>query len=247
MLPGEIPPRCATIDHVECEVAREALSARMDGEREPVPAIRVDEHLNACGECRQWQAEMDTQMQLLRGLAGSDRTRMTAVPDTVRPVPVATRHPKAWPRIALGSVGLVQISLALAQGFGADLGAHHGHMAHLVHESTAWSAGLGAALLLAALRPAVAAGVAVVGMVFSAVLTGYVIADGMTGTVGAVRMLSHLPALAGTVLALLVWRNDVPGSPSPTSAAVEVDDITLPDNASRGRRRGHLWPTDGAA
>ena len=38
---------------------------------------------------------------------------------------------------------------------------------------------------------------------FTAVLAGYVIADGMAGAVGAVRMVSHLPALVGTVLALL--------------------------------------------
>jgi len=29
--------------------------------------------------------------------------------------------------------------------------------------------------------------------------------------------------------------------------AAEEPDIVLPDNASRGRRRGHLYPTDGSA
>lgn len=224
----------------------------MDGEREPVPAHRVDEHLSGCPDCRQWQAQMDGQMQLLRGLISADRTRMTAVPDAESTVPVATPRPRSRPRIALGVIGAIQIVLALAQGLGADIGTHlgqmaDGHMAHLVHESTAWSAGLGVALLAAALRPALAPGVAVLGVVLTVLLTGYVIADGVMGAVGVERMASHLPALLGTLLALLVWRSEGSRGPSGTGALVEVDEITLPDNASRGRRRGHLWPTDGAA
>lgn len=220
----------------------------MDGEREPVPARRVDEHLASCPSCRQWQEELGAQMQLLRGLISGDRTRMTAVPDTVTATPPATGHRWAWTQIALGGVGVIQLGLALAQAVGADVGAHlsGGHMTHVMHETTAWSAGLGVALLIAALRPVAAAGVAVLGVTLIAVLAGYVVADGLTGTVGAERILSHLPALAGTVLALLVWRQE--SSPGPQDrAAVEVDEITLPENASRGRRRGHLWPTDGAA
>lgn len=43
---------------MRCEVAREALSARFDGEREPIPSARVDEHLDVCAECRQWWGEL---------------------------------------------------------------------------------------------------------------------------------------------------------------------------------------------
>jgi len=220
----------------------------MDGEREPVPARRVDEHLASCPSCRRWQDELDAQSALLRDLISGDRTRMTAVPDTVTATPPPPARPWAWARIALGGVGLIQLGLALAQAVGADVGAHltGGHMTHLMHETTAWSVGLGAALLFAAIRPVAAAGVAVFGVALTAVLAGYVVADGATGAVGAERILSHLPALAGTVLALLVWRR--PGTHRPgDQARVEIDEITLPDNASRGRRRGHLWPTDGAA
>ncbi|HOW96081.1 MAG TPA: zf-HC2 domain-containing protein, partial [Mycolicibacterium fallax] len=39
---------------MNCDVAREALSARIDGEREPVPAARVDEHLAGCADCTDW-------------------------------------------------------------------------------------------------------------------------------------------------------------------------------------------------
>jgi predicted anti-sigma-YlaC factor YlaD len=239
---------------VECEVAREALSARMDGEREPVPARRVDEHLSSCPSCRQWQAQMDSHMQLLRGLISTDRTRMIPVTDAVAP-PVASGLPGqrtgiGWARIALAAVGLVQLGLAVVQASGFSIGVHVGRMTgeHLVNESTSWSIALGIAMLIAAARPAAAMGLAAVGLVFTIVLTGYVVADGLAGAVGAIRILSHLPALVGTVLTVAVWRTSTFERPGPhRDTAPTFDDITLPDNASRGRRRGHLWPTDGNA
>jgi len=236
---------------VECEIAREALSARMDGEHEPVPARRVDEHLASCPECRQWQDELDSQMQLLRGLIAADRTRITAVADTVSQTALPeTRSGLDWLRIGLAVVGAIQIVLAVLQAAGVSIGVHVGHAAggHVVNESTAWSVALGVGMLVAAARPAAAMGLAIVGGVFTLVLTGYVVVDGLTGAVGAVRMLSHLPALAGVVLTVLVWRRHAGEPPRPDrDAAPTLDDITLPDNASRGRRRGHLWPTDGNA
>ena len=239
---------------MECEIAREALSARMDGEHEPVPARRVDEHLASCPECRQWQDELNSQMQLLRGLIASDRTRITAVADTVaQPAQPALPAGSAGidrVRICLAAVGAIQIVLAVLQAAGVSIGVHVGHSmgGHVVNESTAWSVALGVAMLVAAVRPAAAMGLAIVGGVFTLVLTGYVVVDGLTGAVGAVRMLSHLPALAGVVLTVLVWRRHTLEPPRPDrDAAPTLDDITLPDNASRGRRRGHLWPTDGNA
>ncbi|WP_061010510.1 zf-HC2 domain-containing protein [Mycolicibacterium mucogenicum] len=236
---------------MECEIAREALSARMDGEHEPVPARRVDEHLASCPECRQWQDELNSQMDVLRGLIAADRTRMTAVTDSVsQPALPETRDGLDWVRIALAVVGGIQIVLAVLQAAGVSIGVHVGHSmgGHVVNESTAWSVALGVAMLVAADRPAAAMGLAIVGGVFTLVLTGYVVVDGLTGAVGAVRMLSHLPALAGVVLTVLVWRRHTLEPPRPDrDAAPTLDDITLPDNASRGRRRGHLWPTDGNA
>lgn len=236
---------------MECEIAREALSARVDGEHEPVPARRVDEHLASCPECRQWQDEMNSQMELLRGLIASDRTRITAVADTVsQPALPDNGAGIDWVRGSLAAVGTIQIVLAVLQAAGVSIGVHVGHSmgGHVVNESTAWSVALGVAMLVAAVRPAAAMGLAVVGGVFTSVLAGYVVVDGLTGAVGAVRMLSHLPALAGVVLTVLVWRRHPSEPPRPDrDAAPTLDDITLPDNASRGRRRGHLWPTDGNA
>lgn len=227
-------------------MAREALSARIDGEREPVPAARLDEHLTGCESCRQWYAAAVEQTQALKRLAG--RAQVAAVPAPPRPQGTRIRLPSvSWQRWALGAVGVVQLALALAQGLGAHLGVPHAPTAgHLLNESTAWSAALGLAMLAAALRPAAATGLAWVLAGFAAILAGYVIADAIGGAVTADRVLSHLPVLVGTVLAFLVSRGRSPDGPTPRAVA-PVHDVVLPDRAARGRRRGHLHPTDGSA
>jgi predicted anti-sigma-YlaC factor YlaD len=73
--------------------------------------------------------------------------------------------------------------------------------------------------------------------------------DTAEGRVTFDRPLTHVPVVLGAVLALLVWRRDRgDGDDQPDrTAATESGDIVLPENASRGRRRGHLRPADGSA
>lgn len=233
---------------VDCEVAREALSARIDGEREPVPGPRVDEHLATCDACRDWYARAVDQTQLLRRLAGRSQVQAVAAPAASTRGILPPAAAALWRRWALGIIGAVQLALAVAQGFGANVGTSAGHHAmmsgHLLNESTAWSAALGAVMVIAALRPTAAAGLAGVLTVFTVVLTVYVVNDAIAGAVTVDRILSHLPVLLGTVLALLVWRDARTPGPQGSSDAA---DLVLPDNAVRGRRRGHLYPTDGSA
>jgi predicted anti-sigma-YlaC factor YlaD len=117
---------------------------------------------------------------------------------------------------------------------------------HLLNESTSWSIALGVAMVVAALRPGAAAGLAGVLTVFVGVLAVYVVVDALSGAVTTARMLTHLPVVIGAVLAIMVWRSSSAPRPTPDAIADEPD-IVLPQNASRGRRRGHLWPTDGSA
>ncbi len=247
---------CATITGVDCDVAREALSARIDGEREPVPGQRVDEHLEGCAECRDWYYRAREATRQLRTLAGQSRPPMSAVPEAAatyqRPPPGLTIIRWRW---ALGVVGFVQVALAVFQAaglaLGVPIGIHSTHTpmsGHLLNESTAWSVALGAAMIVAAAWPAAAAGVSAVLVVFTVALVGYVFADMLSGAVTPLRILSHVPVLLGAVLAVLVWRSTGSPQPGPANrAAAELDQIVLPDNASRGRRRGHLRPTDDSA
>jgi predicted anti-sigma-YlaC factor YlaD len=66
--------RCA----VDCEVCREALSARLDGEAEPASPAAVDEHLDRCAACRRWEAEAITLTRALRVRAVVDTPDLVA-------------------------------------------------------------------------------------------------------------------------------------------------------------------------
>ncbi|NBQ42657.1 MAG: hypothetical protein EBU23_09040 [Mycobacteriaceae bacterium] len=229
---------------MDCAVAREALSARLDGEREPIPAARVDEHLTECVDCRRWYAAAVEQTQQLRRLAG--RSQVAAVPPARERGWRGSTRRSDWPRWALALVGTAQLALAVAQGLGIQVGLPHaGHGGHLLNESTAWSAALGAVMIASAIRPSVATGLAWVLAAYAAILAVYVISDATAGAVTADRVLSHLPVVLGAVLAVLVWRRR---PPQPESGPHALDaEITLPGRAVRGRRRGHLHPTDGSA
>ncbi|OPX13043.1 zf-HC2 domain-containing protein [Mycobacterium sp. AT1] len=232
---------------MNCDVARDALSARIDGEREPVPAARVDEHLGGCADCRVWFERVAVQAASLRRIA----QRPVALPDQslgrVRGMP---RLRMSWQRWALVGVGVVQIAVGSIQALGLSVGLSHEHGmgsgGHLLNESTAWSITLGVVMVAAAVWPSVAAGLAGVLGVFVGLLTVYVVADAMSGTVTATRVLTHLPIVIGAVMAILLWRQTA--IPPPEARVAEPEpEIILPGNASRGRRRGHLWPTDGSA
>lgn len=234
---------------MDCDIAREALSARIDGEREAIPAARVDEHVTGCESCRSWQSAAVEQTRMMRRLAGRSQLATVRQPTTERPGRKDART-TSWRRWALAAVGVVQLGLAVAQGLGADLGiAHAASAGHVLNESTAWSAALGVVMLAAAIRPVMAGGLAWVLASFAAFLLLYEVIDADKGRVTLDRPLTHLPVVAGAMLALLVWRRDRsdndPG-PDRTASAVS-DDIVLPENATRGRRRSHLRSADGSA
>ncbi|RUP06820.1 MAG: hypothetical protein EKK34_01685 [Mycobacterium sp.] len=229
---------------MDCEVAREALSARLDGEREPVPSARVDQHLDECGACREWFDQVGRQARELRRLVESRPVIAPVGPIGTQQTP--RRFALSWHRWALLGVGLAQLALAVAQGVGLDVGLHHGmnNGSHLLNESTSWCVALGVIMVVAALWPAAAAGLAGVLTVYVAVLAVYVAVDAASGAVSLGRMLTHLPVVLGAVLATIGWRSTPAPGPAPQAAE---PDIVLPQNATRGRRRGHLWPTDGSA
>lgn len=249
-LSGNIPSVLRDYRGVYCEVAREALSARLDGEREPVPAARVDEHLDECAACRTWFDQAASQARDLRRLVQSRPVIAPLGPLTVKRVPPRRGLRITWQRWALLCVGIAQIALATVQGFGLSVGLtqHHAMSSgnHLLNESTSWSIALGAVMVGAALWPGAAAGLAGVLTVFVGVLMVYVVVDAMSGSVTITRMLTHVPVVIGALLAILVWRSSAAPRPAPGGVVAEPD-IVLPQNASRGRRRGHLWPTDGSA
>jgi RNA polymerase sigma-70 factor (ECF subfamily) len=246
---------------MRCEVAREALSARLDGERPEVLAQQVDAHLETCGRCRTWLIGAAVQTRRLASiepgpgpdLAGKIIASLHAGPTTPyqRVVRVLRSHYRRW---GLIFVGAFQVAIAAAQISGVDFGmvaAHHMHGGmngmhgamngeHLMQESTAWLLALGLAMIAAGIWPVAATGVAAIAGAYSVALVSYVAADAMKGEVTATRVASHVPVLLGLVFALLVARDRVGTRTPRISETADVDVAAKP--AGNGRRRGHLWP-----
>ncbi|HET7741630.1 MAG TPA: DUF2275 domain-containing protein [Mycobacterium sp.] len=238
---------------VDCNVARESLSARVDGEREPVPSARVDEHLAECRLCTEWYRIASEQSSMLRGLAGLRVSDADGDPKGIVLPPRSTSVMTIL-RCALASIGVIQLTLALAQGLGVDFGVATGHDGmstggHLLNESTAWSAALGCSLIAAAARPVLAAGIACVAGLYALLLAVYVTADWVSGHVTAARAASHLPVLAGAVIAFALWRHTSQSGrrASRESASAPVQEVVTPESLSERRRRKPRASNDSAA
>lgn len=193
---------------MRCEECREALSARLDGEAEPVSP---DEHLASCAACREWFAEADRlrRAMLLRPAP--------PVPDLTASILERTPAPsgEGWGlRIALALVAIGQLGLAFAQLLAP------GHALHLDHESGAWNLAVGIGLLTAVLRPKTAAGQLPLLTGFVGVLLVLSAGDLAAGQVTVSRLATHVLVVLGLVLLYAVHRRHRDrGAPRPAATA----------------------------
>jgi predicted anti-sigma-YlaC factor YlaD len=206
---------------VDCLTCREALSARMDGETEPVPPAETDEHLDSCVECRAWQLRVEQISRMLRVREAPPVPDLSAAILDLAVPPQPTRG--WWARIALIVVAVAQLGLALTQVLGVGSPGHDtAHAAtpgaeHLFNESTAWNLAIGAALLWAAFRSRVTTGlIPVLGGVVL-LLGVYSALDLATGTVPLTRVAEH--TLLAVALALLILLNRRYHAPTPGHGA----------------------------
>jgi predicted anti-sigma-YlaC factor YlaD len=193
---------------VTCKTCREALSARIDGEPEPVPAEAVDRHLGSCSACRSWYARAEHLRRTMTLHPALPVPDLTASILERTPAPTGER----WPaRIALSAVAIAQLTLATAQLLGAAEGlsiqqASGLMVGHLTRESAAWNLAVGIGLMWAALRTRAAAGQLPLLTGFVLVLTAVSTADLFGGDVTVTRVLSHLPVVLGLLLLYVVYR-----------------------------------------
>jgi predicted anti-sigma-YlaC factor YlaD len=143
---------------MRCELVREALSARLDGEAETQPAAVVDAHLDGCPPCRAWLtgAERVTRTVRLQAAEVPDLTaRILAAARAEGVLPTAARAAGPAPAVAwvglrwgLGLLAVVQVVLAVPELLGAV-----GHDAHAGREVAAFDIALAVGLLIAACYP----------------------------------------------------------------------------------------------
>lgn len=204
---------------MNCEQAREAASARLDGELPAAEDGALDEHLARCSACRGWAADVAavSRRVTLRpaSLPGPDLTArvLAAAPP---------RRGGRWPaeRWLLVVVGAAMLLAAVPTVLAGDGG-------HLIREAGVTEIALAVGVLSAAWQPWRAAGVLPVVVVLAAGLTATSAADVLTGAVPAIDEAAH--ALAPTA-ALLLWRlrRRAPSAPAAPPgrglAAVDTND-----------------------
>lgn len=214
---------------MRCEVAREALSARLDGEHEGVPSARVDEHLEECSECCAWYIHADRQAASMRGLNRAPAPDLTAavlaraniVPPS-KPRRFAASIRAYWINLCLTLCGCAQVGVAMSQMTGYQYGmTGHDHpmfgSTHLMNETTAWALALGVAMIIAGWwRPAIP-GLLIVLCVFTVMLVGYVVHDALQAGVTVSRVVSHLPVVVGLICTITAARQ--PSRPLPPQSS----------------------------
>lgn len=189
-----------------CELCRESLSARLDGERPAVDDPDLQQHLKACVACRRWN---EAAVSVTRSLRIAPAT---PVPDLTESILAAAApvESAASPtgRIPLAIVGALQLLLGVAQLVGMDHTSHLGMAGaeHLFNESAAWNLALGLGFLAAAFRPALARGLLPALTAFIAVLTVVSVIDAVNGTVDQARLVGHCLIVIGLVMLFLVDR-----------------------------------------
>lgn len=225
---------------MKCETVREALSARIDGEAEPIPAEVTDRHLVACSTCRGWYRNAETLRRTMILHAAPQVPDLSA--DIMADLPPARRTPQVV-RVCLAVVAIAQTGLALTQLVGADTGmsGHGGFMmGHMSHESAAWNLAVGIGLVWAALRTGTAAAQLPMLSVFVGALTAASLLDLTRGDVTVGRLVTHIPVLVGVALLYLVHRlhrdDDRPGHRQPVGDSEYVEVPVAPVDSSRRLR-----------
>lgn len=207
---------------VKCEHIREDLSARLDGEAPALAEEVVARHLESCAACTTW---WNTAQELSAIVTTPDAPDLTAsILTAVRSNEAsrgARRTRALTTRWALGLLSLVQLAIS-----GPVLLFGHDHTApiHIAHEVGSFDAALAIGLLLAAIKPRLAAGMLPLVAAITGLLLLTAASDVVTGRTLATNEAPHLVDLVGLLLMARLaatsggWtppRVAIPRSPAP--------------------------------
>jgi predicted anti-sigma-YlaC factor YlaD len=207
---------------MDCELAREALSALLDGEAPGVGRAEVEQHLAGCPACRAWReaAYAVTRRARVGPARAAPPVDVSALVAAMLDRAVKPRRPAvSWTRWALVVVAVLQLAVTAPV---LILGSDHDAPVHIAHEMGSFDLALAAGLLMAAWRPALAAGMrTVVGA--AALLLMVTAAVDLAG--GRTTVGDEAPHLLAVVGWLLLCR-------------VPADTSTLQRSRNRGRFDG---------
>ena len=169
-----------------CEQWRDALSARADGEDPGVPEHLLDEHLGACSECASFA-------RFVPELRRSALAAAPRVPDMSSRVAREIRIGEDPRRTMFARVllGVCAVEIMVFAAFDLVSSSHDAR--HL----GAFSASIGVAMALVALRPTRAAMLMPVAAVLGAALVVGAVVDVSSGRIPLVTEAAHLPEIMG--------------------------------------------------
>lgn len=191
----------------ECSIAREIVSAELDGEADPVESARAGTHLSGCRSCRTWRTSVEA-------LQRSTRVREAeSIPDLTESVLARAHPPHAgrgeWIRWALVVVALTQLVVALPDLFADSTGNPS------VHESRhvgAMAVALSLGLLYTARIPARAFGMLPLAAALAVTMFVTAVVDVVRGSAPIMGESVHVLELVGFVLVwLLAGSPGLPG------------------------------------
>jgi predicted anti-sigma-YlaC factor YlaD len=229
---------------MDCDRAREAVSACIDGEDPSLPGNVIQTHLASCAECRDWQQRAHEVTRRAR-LGGPflERDLTAQVLAAVGPS-LAGRRPAGQGRSMAQRAGLAVTALAqLAITVPLlILGHDHGAGTHAAHELGSFDLALAIAFAVGAIRPALSAGLAWPCGVAAAGLVSTAIADLIGGQTFGADEAQHLIAAAGA--ALLFWqaRTIAADTAGPALATAWPGDLPSPTPARSAGQAVVLWP-----
>ena len=183
---------------MDCEHAREALSALMDDEDPGVGLQAVDEHVDGCGACADWRETLLASPVIAdMGIGPGDRL-LPAVLGSLASERAAQAESRARRALAPWRVGLVLVAVvqpllvlpSLVEGQWFD-------HAHDARELGSWHLALAVGFLFAAARPARAWGML---PLVAALVTGLLVTAGVDlaeSRVGLAQELAHVVDVAG--------------------------------------------------
>jgi predicted anti-sigma-YlaC factor YlaD len=220
---------------MECDRAREAISARIDGEDSGVPDAALAAHLAGCADCRAWErrAHVLTRRARLGGVALDHDLTARVLAASAGTAPASTAPAGTAParsglpgrlrplaqRAALAAVAVAQLAITVPLLiFGHD----HDAGVHAAHELGSFDLALAIAFCVGAIRPALSAGLAWPCGIAAGGLAGTAVIDVIGGQAFGADEAQHLIALAGALLLLWQARTASPGKASPGKALPRV-------------------------
>ena len=187
---------------MDCDIARTAISAQLDGENLGVEAVDLDDHLERCTSCRAFARDAESMHRGVR------LARAPSVPDLTAPIlasigsesPPHVTHKRAL-RATLAIVAGVMIVAALPALL---LGDDAGLPVHAARHIGSFDLALAVGFLFAAWRPSRLPGLLPVATALVACLVATSVLDVLDGSTAALTEVQHAVEVVGLAAAWLL-------------------------------------------